>query len=455
MAHKVEDHLAQIYSPVVPLRSGGYLVINQTEALVAVDVNSGRATRERNIEATALKTNLEAAEEAARQLRLRDLAGLIVIDFIDMDEAKNNRAVEKKLKDCLKDDRARVQMGKISGFGLMEISRQRRRTGVLEGTTHVCPVCEGVGRVRSTKSSALAALRAVDVEALKGGGGEVTLKVPRAVGLYILNEKRAHLARIHQTHGLYVTIQVDDAMAHADHEIERTSEGQETTHALEAGALPAPAPEPEDDFEDVPDDEEEDEELEAEIEDEESEGGPPPRDDGERSGRRRRRRGRSRRGGEDRPEGEAPKPAETEEAAANGEEGQGRRRRRRGRRGGRRTREDGGDGFAWSRPRVPFGDDPFVWHDPATLDPALAASEAANDAAPKAEAAPQPAAEAETRQERRGRGLGRTARRERTGQKAAPPLAFKGQGRSARRAEGRRAQGRGSPARTRRRGTRA
>ena len=148
---KVEDHLAQIYSPVVPLKSGGYLVINQTEALVAVDVNSGRSTRERNIEATALKTNLEAAEEAARQLRLRDLAGLIVIDFIDMDESKNNRAVEKKLKDALEDDRARVQMGKISGFGLMEISRQRRRSGVLEGTTHICEHCQGVGRVRSTE----------------------------------------------------------------------------------------------------------------------------------------------------------------------------------------------------------------------------------------------------------------------------------------------------------------
>ncbi len=178
--HKVEDHLSQIYSPVVPLRSGGYLVINQTEALVAVDVNSGRATRERNIEATALKTNMEAAEEAARQLRLRDLAGLIVIDFIDMDEAKNNRAVEKKLKDSLKDDRARVQMGKISPFGLMEISRQRRRTGVLEGTTHVCEHCAGTGRVRSVESSALAALRALEVEALKGGG-ELSLKVPPAV----------------------------------------------------------------------------------------------------------------------------------------------------------------------------------------------------------------------------------------------------------------------------------
>ncbi len=136
--HRVEDHLAQIYSPVTPLKSGGYLVINQTEALVAIDVNSGRATRERNVEATALRTNLEAAEEAARQLRLRDLAGLVVIDFIDMDESKNNRAVEKKLKDALKEDRARIQVGRISSFGLMELSRQRRRSSLLEGTTHVC-----------------------------------------------------------------------------------------------------------------------------------------------------------------------------------------------------------------------------------------------------------------------------------------------------------------------------
>src|SRR5690606_18134318 len=134
--HNVEQVLQQIHSPTVPLKSGGYLVINQTEALVAIDVNSGRATKERNIEATALKTTLEAAVEAARQLRLRDLAGLIVIDFIDMDEPKNNRAVEKALKDALAQDRARIQMGKISSFGLMEISRQRRRSGVLEGTTH-------------------------------------------------------------------------------------------------------------------------------------------------------------------------------------------------------------------------------------------------------------------------------------------------------------------------------
>ncbi|MFZ5729759.1 MAG: Rne/Rng family ribonuclease, partial [Pseudomonadota bacterium] len=266
--HKVEEHLSQIYTPVVPLRSGGYLVINQTEALVAIDVNSGRATRERNIEATALKTNLEAAEEAARQLRLRDLAGLIVIDFIDMDESKNNRAVEKKLKDALKDDRARVQMGKISAFGLMEISRQRRRTGVLEGTTHVCEHCSGTGRVRSVESSALAALRALEIEALKGGG-EATLTVPRAVGLYILNEKRAHLARIHETFGLFVTIMVDDAMPHADHEIERTASETRPDHALVAPAAPMltePAYDDVDDFEDeedVEDEEDEDEVVEA------------------------------------------------------------------------------------------------------------------------------------------------------------------------------------------------
>src|SRR6476646_2439637 len=237
--HRVEDHLSQIYSPVVPLRSGGYLVINQTEALVAVDVNSGRSTRERNIEATALKTNMEAAEEAARQLRLRDLAGLIVIDFIDMDEPKNNRSVEKKLKDALKDDRARIQMGKISSFGLMELSRQRRRTGVLEGTTHVCEHCGGTGRVRSVESSALAALRSLALEALKGGG-EATLKTPRAVGLYILNEKRAHLARLQQTMGLFVTVMVDDEMAHAECLIERTSMETRPDHVLPAAAPAVP-----------------------------------------------------------------------------------------------------------------------------------------------------------------------------------------------------------------------
>jgi ribonuclease E len=220
--YKIEDQLAQIHSPVVALKSGGYIVINQTEALVAVDVNSGKSTRERNIEATALKTNMEAAEETARQVRLRDLAGLIVIDFIDMEEGKNNRAVEKKLKDSLKDDRARVQMGKISPFGLMEISRQRRRSGVLEGTTHVCEHCQGTGRIRSVESSALAALRAIEVEAARGGAGAVNVRLTTAIALYILNEKRNYLARLEQTHDLVVTIATDDHLGHTDIDIERT-----------------------------------------------------------------------------------------------------------------------------------------------------------------------------------------------------------------------------------------
>jgi len=373
--HKIEDHLAQIYSPVVPLRSGGYLVINQTEALVAVDVNSGRATRERNIEATALKTNMEAAEEAARQLRLRDLAGLIVIDFIDMDESKNNRAVEKKLKDCLKDDRARIQMGKISSFGLMEISRQRRRTGVLEGTTHVCEHCGGAGRVRTVESSALAALRAVEMEALKGGG-EATLKVPRAIGLYILNEKRGHLARLFQNLGLFVTVVIDDALAYADNEIERTATEARPEHALAHRApLQAYVPE-EDDFDDqayADDEEEDDEEIAQDDLDEERESDEGPaesrssEDDEERGGRRgrgrRRRRGRERGDREERP---AEAAATTPRPEADDEDSQARRRRR-GRRGGRRMRDDGRptDAFSWTRPWVPYGDDPFVWHDPA------------------------------------------------------------------------------------------
>jgi ribonuclease E len=383
--HKIEDHLAQIYSPVVPLRSGGYLVINQTEALVAIDVNSGKATRERNIEATALKTNLEAAEEAARQLRLRDLAGLIVIDFIDMDEGKNNRAVEKVLKDSLKDDRARIQMGKISGFGLMEISRQRRRTGVLEGTTHVCEHCDGTGRVRSVESSALAALRAVEVEALKGGGA-VTLKVSRPVGIYILNEKRAYLLRLQQTHALFVTVLVDDSLHQAEHDIDRTELGERPAPQIFAPIEPDPVY----DDEAFDDEEDEDEEIVSEDEDEsEDDEAPraarparaePAEDENGRRGRKRRRRGGRR---DERDEAPAEAAGDEDEEDADGadraegdiegeDEESRRRRRRRGRRGGRRGgREDGdrpADAFAWTRPRVPFGENAFVWHDPEALD---------------------------------------------------------------------------------------
>jgi ribonuclease E len=370
---KVEDHLAQIYSPVVALKSGGYLVINQTEALVAVDVNSGRSTRERNIEATALKTNMEAAEEAARQLRLRDLAGLIVIDFIDMDESKNNRSVEKKLKEALEDDRARVQMGKISSFGLMEISRQRRRSGVLEGTTHVCEHCRGVGRVRSTESSALAVLRAVEVEAVKAGGGAVTLRAPSAVALYVLNEKRAYLERMRQTHGLAVTIVVDESLAHDEHAIDRT-ETREHEIPVAAGA-PLTVSYAADDL--VDDD---DEEIEAAVEAEDVDDDEPSarvegradlgdHGDGQpRSRRRRRRRGGRRDDGPAEQALNAPGPAADGDdepgldEVRDGVDAQGQKRRRRGRRGGRRTREEtaGDEPYVWSRPRVPEGD-PYIW----------------------------------------------------------------------------------------------
>ena len=370
--HRIEDHLSQIYSPVAPLKSGGYLVINQTEALVSVDVNSGRATRERNIEATALKTNLEAAEEACRQLRLRDLAGLIVIDFIDMEEAKNNRAVEKRLKDCLKDDRARIQMGKISQFGLMELSRQRRRTGILEGTTHVCPHCQGAGRIRSTESSALSALRAVEMEGLRGGG-EVSLRVSRDVGLYILNAKRDYLVRLRQAQGLQVNVVLDEALAAAELQIDRISSEAPPAQAYEAPvAQPYDPAEAEDELIDEEfDDEDEETLLEAEA-DEEEEGARPPavdeEDDSQRRGRRRRRRGR--RGEEPRASvAAAPaQPRAPREEAASDLDGAGRRRRR-GRRGGRRMREDDrvGDTYAWSWPARPVGDDPYQWRGPVPM----------------------------------------------------------------------------------------
>jgi ribonuclease E len=416
---RVEDTLAQIYSPVVPLRSGGYLVINQTEALVAIDVNSGKATRERNIEATALKTNLEAAEEAARQMRLRDLAGLIVIDFIDMEEAKNNRAVEKKLKDCLKDDRARIQMGKISMFGLMEISRQRRRAGVLEGTTHVCPHCQGVGRVRSVESSALSMLRSVELEAAKNGPGVIHLRVPSAVALYILNEKRAYLMRLQQQQGLTVNVLVDDNLADVDHEIERIS----TLTGEEAKAFVAPVralPEPEEepdvlDLAEEEDEEEEEEEEEAEIEAEDTDDDEASarrqgrearegREDGGRGGRRRRRRRGGRREDveERRAEGEGREEVEAEGEEDEGEERGGRRRRRRGRRGGRRAREEvrAADPYGWVRVRVPHVDGVYGWYDPALampqarpLEPRPAEPRAPVEQRPEP-AAPQPVAPA-------------------------------------------------------------
>ncbi|MEM9667329.1 MAG: Rne/Rng family ribonuclease [Pseudomonadota bacterium] len=216
----VEDQLNSIFSPVVQLKSGGYLVINQTEALVAIDVNSGKATRGRNIEQTATSTNLEAAEEACRQMRLRDLAGLIVIDFIDMDENKNIRAIEKKLKDCLKLDRARVQHGRISQFGLMEISRQRRRTGVLESSSSACASCNGTGRQRSLASAALQLLRAIEARAAGGGLLSLNVEAPGDVAIYLLNNKKEAFLAIEEEAGFAISISSSDDLLPGDFKID-------------------------------------------------------------------------------------------------------------------------------------------------------------------------------------------------------------------------------------------
>ena len=201
-----------MFSNHVTLRSGGYLVINPTEALVSIDVNSGRSTREHNIEDTALKTNLEAAEEVARQLRLRDLAGLIVIDFIDMDEKRNNRAVEKKLNECLKNDRARIQVGRISPFGLLEMSRQRIRTGVLESSSVPCPHCAGTGTVRATPSVALHVLRAVEETLIKSASHNLVVRTRIEVAFYILNQKRVHLRELETRFGVTISVVVDPVL---------------------------------------------------------------------------------------------------------------------------------------------------------------------------------------------------------------------------------------------------
>ena len=207
---EVERQLNQMFSPVVTLKSGGYIVLNQTEALVAIDVNSGRATREYSIEDTALKTNMEAAEEVARQVRLRDLAGLIVIDFIDMDERRNNRSVERKLKESLRHDRARIQVGHISHFGLLEMSRQRLRQGVVEVSTMPCPVCQGVGHIRSTESVALMILRSIEDNLRTQGAANITASASTESALYILNHKRAYLRDIEMRYGVSIVIQMDE-----------------------------------------------------------------------------------------------------------------------------------------------------------------------------------------------------------------------------------------------------
>jgi ribonuclease E len=377
----IESQLDAMFQPVVQLRSGGYIVLNQAEALVAIDVNSGRATREHHIEDTALKTNLEAAEEIARQLRLRDLAGLIVIDYIDMDEKRNNRTVERRLKEALKHDRARIQVGHISHFGLLEMSRQRIRSSVLESSTEKCPHCGGTGHVRSVSSVALQLLRAIEEMLLKGATHNLIVRTRTETALYLLNHKRAHLRELEERFQLIVTVNADATVAG---QVSYVIEKGEQVHSLEqAKALVAVQPTSLTSVVDDDDDEAIEEVEEAEEagnveevgevredgeEDHEAGGGltaEAAQGEGERNGRKRRRRRRGRRGGEGR-EGEAPEPgngagpiaaqsdddreppagadaeAETEfsgpEVPGESQADREKRRRRRGRRGGRRSR---------------------------------------------------------------------------------------------------------------------
>jgi ribonuclease E len=399
----VEEQLSAMYHPVVQLKSGGYLVINPTEALVSIDINSGRSTREHNIEQTATATNLEAAKEIARQLRLRDMAGLVVIDFIDMDHSSNVRKVEKAMKDALKDDRARIQVGRISSFGLMEMSRQRLRTGVLEASTRGCPHCEGTGLVRTASSSGLSALRMIEDEAARGRGSLLTLRASQEAAFYVLNRKRADIAEIEDRYGVEVEILPDGEQEGARMSVEAS------------GPPPAYAPKFEPIVEDYEDDvEEEIDEEEDEVVEEPAEAAPrreerrDERRDEEGSGgsrKRRRRRGRRGRAGErdesrgDEAEtlvavdgeeaedeiadvetvgGEQPEAGEAEAEAESG--GRSRRRRSRRRRGRRdETGAEGGDTEATDA--VVIGDEgadqdaattaEFVGEAPLAAEPAI------------------------------------------------------------------------------------
>jgi len=381
----IEAQLDAMFSPQVTLKSGGYIVINQTEALVAIDVNSGRSTREHNIEDTAYQTNLEAAEEVARQLRLRDLAGLIVVDFIDMEEKRNNRAVERKLKDALKNDRARIQVGRISHFGLLEMSRQRLRTGVVESSVETCPHCHGTGYVRAPASVALHVLRSLEDNLLKGATHNLTIRTKTVVALYILNQKRGHLAEIEARFGIAITVLADETVNTAQHYmLERGEPVQPRDVPLVTAPSPIVHPDtiyPEDEeIEDEAASDETDAEAEADTEAAGDSSTEAARAD--EGGRRKRRRRRRRRGGEagsaeqeagsageageagdEEDEGEPGETAASEGSAsqaseegsdAEGDEqehdenGEPRRRRRRGRRGGRRGRRgaegEGSDG---------------------------------------------------------------------------------------------------------------
>ena len=336
--YHVEDQLNAMYQPIVQLKSGGYIVINPTEALVSIDINSGRSTKEHGIEATALSTNLEAAREIARQLRLRDMAGLVVIDFIDMEHHSNARKVERAMKEALKHDRARIQVGRISGFGLMEMSRQRLRTGVLEASTRQCPHCEGTGLVRTASSAALSALRLIEEEAAKGNGNQIVLQASQEATIYCLNNKRSELADIEDRYHVRILIVPNGETEGA--KLAVSSSGPRPEAPV---ALPPIIDLEEDDFEDEIDDTEVEEE---EVSEPRRAREDRPRDDSEGGEGRRRKRRRGRRGGKARERDERPENGEgqSEAAAENSEQNDApeapaseetKPKTRRGRRGGR------------------------------------------------------------------------------------------------------------------------
>ncbi|WP_082771242.1 ribonuclease E/G [Blastomonas sp. CCH10-E1] len=443
-----EDQLSAMYEPVVQLKSGGYLVINPTEALVSIDINSGRSTKEHGIEATALNTNLEAAREIARQLRLRDMAGLVVIDFIDMEYGSNIRKVEKAMRDALKSDRARIQVGRISGFGLMEMSRQRLRTGVLEASTRTCPHCDGTGLVRTASSAGLSALRLLEEEAARGHGSIITLRTSQEASIYVLNNKRRDIAEIEERFGVRIEILPNGENEGAKMEVTASGPRPEKVVTFQ--------PIIDDDDDDI---EDEIDEIEEEEEVSEKRGGRGNRGDradrgergerpaeqrsseegegGGRSKRRRRRRGKRGRRDGDLPQGEigseaqidngeevaepvesadaeAPAEAEATEAGETTEDGGEAKpkRARRGRRGGRNRKtgeasedsvETAGDDAAAEAPAEPVSEEEAAPAEaPAAPEPEPKRAPR-KKAAPKAEAAetvaaepaPEPVAEAE------------------------------------------------------------
>ncbi|WP_338606702.1 ribonuclease E/G [Pelagibacterium nitratireducens] len=401
----VESQLDSMFHPQVTLPSGGYIVINPTEALVSIDVNSGRATKEHNIEDTALQTNLEAAEEISRQLRLRDLAGLIVIDFIDMEERRNNRSVEKKLKDCLKNDRARIQVGHISHFGLMEMSRQRIRFGVLESSTHTCPTCAGTGLVRSVSSLALMIMRAIEDHVLRKPGQSINVNMPAEVALYILNTKRETLTALEAKYGLSITVSAQSGLLGSQFNIER-GEARAPVAAAPVQHIRADAASM-DDYEESEDQEEEVVEAEAEVEAEDD-------TSGEGNGNRNKRRRRRRRGGKENgaiqatdiatPDAESGDTEDEPRADATNEDDddQPRKRRRRGRRGGRRNKRPN-EGVGTDQDTESLGDADAM-NAVEEREPAIAAQAEdvpAPDAAPQTEPVPEVAEATEEKPKKR------------------------------------------------------